>query len=63
MLPFIEVKDFLKLLDDRVDQQRQSGKHYAAERKRRRDGVEAESVPPTNAPKWTIDKEWKQEGE
>lgn len=53
------MKEFLKVLDERSEQQRHSTKRYAAERKRRRSGLMAETIPPANAPKWT---EWRNKG-
>ena len=59
---YTEVKDFLKVLDQRAEAHRQSSKHYSAERKQRCDGVEANTSPFINAPKWTIDREWWNKG-
>lgn len=47
------------MLDKRAEEQRNQCKHYAAERKRRRSGIHAATTPPCNAPKWTVDKEWR----
>lgn len=56
---FIGLVDFLKALDTRADVSVHSSKHYAMQRKLRRDGVPAETLPPIGAPKWTVSKEWR----
>lgn len=55
----IELNDFLRILDQRADEQRKKSKHHAAERKPRQEGLDAVGDPPSNAPKWAINKIWK----
>ena len=56
---FSELNQFFEVLDKRAEEQRKQCKHYAAERKRRRSGILVATTPPCNAPKWTVDKEWR----
>ena len=49
-------------MDQRAEAERKSSKHYCADHKQRCDGFDADSGPPLNALKWTVDKDWKPQG-
>ena len=55
---FTELEDFLTLLDDRYDiKVKKDGTTMA--KKIRQLGLPAKSCPPSDAPDWTVDKNWK----
>ena len=56
---YTELNDFLLTLDKRADEQRGKIKHHAAERKPREQGSDANTNPPLNPPKWTVNKDWR----
>ena len=58
-MSFVELSDFLVVLDKRTDQLRQKMKHHTAVRKPRRQGEAATSEPPENAPQWALNKDWR----
>ena len=45
-------------LDDRVRISAQKSKHFIPKAKERKEGPDASTLPPTNAPKWSIDENW-----
>ena len=53
-----ELNDFIQVLDDRAKSVAQSAKHFIPKSKERKEGSDASTVPPTNAPKWSVDQNW-----
>ena len=58
----LELNNFLKTLDQRADLCERSTKRYSADRKRRCEGLDADTIPPSNIPKWALDKNWNVQG-
>lgn len=56
---FLGLVEFLKALDIRADEAARLSKHHAAPRKQRRDGTPDDTLPPSNAPKWTLSSEYR----
>ena len=54
----LELSKFLETLDKRAKDSMKESKKYTCERKQRVVCSPTKSVPCTNAPKWTISKEW-----
>lgn len=54
----VELIKFLEELDRRADEARKEMKKHVPERKERVLGTKLDSFPPSDAPKWTIDKNW-----
>ena len=57
-LIIVELIKFLEELDRRADEARKEMKKHVPERKERIVGTIQDSLPPNNAPKWTIDRNW-----
>ena len=55
---FLEFVKFLEVLDKRADDARKEGTKHVPERKARLNGTALTLLPPSDAPKWTIDKNW-----
>lgn len=54
----VELIKFLEELDRRADEKRKEFKKHVPERKERVVGATLDSLPPSDAPKWTIDRNW-----
>ena len=52
---YLELTSFFRELDQRVIEE---SKRRIPERKERKVGTTLSSVPPSDAPKWTINKDW-----
>ena len=55
----IGLNEFLKVLDERIEEKKRESKRYSAERIKRVDGSLLHSNPPENTPSWCVDKDWR----
>jgi hypothetical protein len=55
----LELKNFLKTLDDRIEEKKKESKRYSAERIKRVEGSLLHSNPPKNIAAWCVDKDWR----
>ena len=55
---YLELTSFFRELDQRVIDFNNESKRRIPERKERKVGTILSSVPPSDAPKWTINKDW-----
>ena len=54
----LELKIFLKILDDQLEEKKES-KRYSAERIKHVEGSLLHSSPPKDIPAWCVDKDWR----
>ena len=56
---FVELIEFIGVLDQRASAAATSTKHFAAKPKNRLNGIDSDVFPPTDAPAWCISETWK----